>query len=153
MNAASPEFAPHWQARLRGGFPLLDAMRVEVRGDADGWALHAPFAVNRNDHGTAFGGAISTLATIAGWMAALLAAADDADAVIQSGDTEFLLPIHGDFHARVLPPPADDVARLRRALARGRPGRLHLVVEIRDDADVLAARFAGRYVVQAADAR
>ncbi|WP_281279759.1 YiiD C-terminal domain-containing protein [Chitiniphilus eburneus] len=85
---------------------------------------------------------------MAGWMAVLLAAGDGCDAVIQSGETEFLLPIHDDFQAHVLPPPPDELARLQRALARGRPGRLVLQVEVRDGEDRLAARFTGRYVAQ-----
>ncbi|TJZ73361.1 YiiD C-terminal domain-containing protein [Chitiniphilus eburneus] len=78
MSPATPEFAPHWQARLRGGFPLLDAMQVAVVGNAARWALHAPFAPNRNDHGTAFGGAISMLGRVVTCFAAAFGAVRDA---------------------------------------------------------------------------
>ncbi|UXY16848.1 thioesterase domain-containing protein [Chitiniphilus purpureus] len=140
-------FAAAWQARLVTGFPLLAAMQIEVGGDAADWWLTAPFAPNRNDHGTAFGASISTLATIAGWMGALLAGGTDCDAVIQSGSTEFLHPITGAFHARPQPPGPDEIARAHAALRRGRPARLSLRVTVLDEGMRIAAQFEGRYVL------
>jgi thioesterase domain-containing protein len=139
-------FASSWQQRLREGFPLLAAMQVAVLGDEHGWHLSAPFEPNRNDHATAFGGSISTLATIAGWMAVNVAAGEGADVVIQSGSTDFVLPIASDFTAHVLPPLADDLAAFERMYTRRGKGRLAMAVEVKTASNQLAATFHGVYV-------
>ncbi|GGP23242.1 hypothetical protein GCM10010970_32420 [Silvimonas iriomotensis] len=121
-------------------------MQVAVLGDAAAWHLSAPFEPNRNDHATAFGGSISTLATIAGWMAVNVAAGEGADVVIQSGATDFILPIAADFTARVLPPDAADLAAFERMYARRGKGRLAVAVEVITASNALAATFHGVYV-------
>ena len=140
-------FAAAWQARLVEGFPLLAAMGVTVHGDADNWRLHAPFALNRNDHGTAFGASISSLATIAGWMAANALAQRPVDVVIQRGDTAFLRPIAADLQAWVIAPEASQVERLQQTLQRKRPARIALDVAVAaTGSNEIAARFSGVYV-------
>ncbi|MBB5192572.1 thioesterase domain-containing protein [Silvimonas terrae] len=139
-------FAQYWQRRLVTGFPVLAAMQVSVAGEQAAWHLAAPFELNRNDHATAFGGSISTLATIAGWMAVNVVAGEGADVVIQSGATDFVLPIASDFTAHVLPPVADDLAAFERMYVRRGKGRLAVSVEVRTASNQPAATFHGVYV-------
>ncbi|MDR3428173.1 YiiD C-terminal domain-containing protein [Silvimonas sp.] len=139
-------FADYWNSRLRDGFPVLAAMQVHVMGDVDDWSLAVPYEPNRNDHATAFGGSISTLATIAGWMVVNVAAGEGADVVIQSGATDFLLPIPGDFSAHVLPVDEQQLAAFQRMYRRRGKGRLSMTVEVHTASKMLAARFVGVYV-------
>ncbi|WP_145927221.1 YiiD C-terminal domain-containing protein [Jeongeupia sp. USM3] len=144
------DFAARWTARLQTGFPVLAAMQVTLRGDASGWSLHAPFDPNRNDHATAFGGSLSTLATIAGWLytneaAGGVVAADRVDVVIQSGNAHFVAPLHADLVATVLPVGDADLAAFRRTLARRGRARLAVHVSV-GDGTAEAVRFTGQYV-------
>ena len=76
METASPEF---WEERLirlwHGHIPLAAAMQVSIaRIDANALELTAPLDPNANHMGTAFGGALQALATLAGWGASMIAA-------------------------------------------------------------------------------
>ncbi|KAF0813133.1 hypothetical protein IGB42_02533 [Andreprevotia sp. IGB-42] len=148
MGAASA-FAAHWTSRLTGGFPVLAAMQVVVQGDAERWQLVAPFGPNRNDHGTAFGGSLSTLATIAGWMATNLAAGDGYDVVIQSGNADFITPLTGNLLTQVQTIDAATLQRFAATLARRGKARLAVNVVIHDQRNAPVLRFAGQYVAVA----
>ena len=139
-------FASHWTRRLTDGFPMLAAMQVRVEGHEHAWFLAAPFDPNRNDHGTAFGGSLSTLTTIAGWMRTNLAAGDDHDVVIQHGNCDFVRPLTGDLFARPLPVDDLTLQRFSSALARRGRARLAVQVEILNDACEQVVLFSGQYV-------
>ena len=48
--------------------PLVREMQIEVLGEAEGrLRLRAPLAPNVNDKGSAFGGSLASLMTLAGW--------------------------------------------------------------------------------------
>ncbi|MEP6472510.1 MAG: YiiD C-terminal domain-containing protein, partial [Gemmatimonadota bacterium] len=54
--------------------PLAGRLGVTVVGTRDGaLVLSAPLAFNRNHEGTAFGGSLNAVATLAGWSAVWLA--------------------------------------------------------------------------------
>lgn len=132
--------------------PLSAAMQVEVRTAEPGLVeLHAPLAPNVNHRGTAFGGSIATLATLAGW--SLLRVRLDGMAplphlVIRQSTMDFLAPIPGAFSARTrFPDLADWPAFLERLGTRGK-ARLDLLVEVFAD-DILAARMQGQFVALA----
>ncbi|GHD55131.1 YiiD C-terminal domain-containing protein [Jeongeupia chitinilytica] len=143
------DFAARWTARLQTGFPVLAAMQVSLRGDAADWVLHAPFAPNRNDHATAFGGSLSTLATIAGWLyvneAAATVVGDRVDVVIQTGNAHFVMPLQADLLAQVVPPDEAELASFHRTLARRGRARLTLHATVGDGTSE-AVHFTGQYV-------
>ena len=137
------------QAYLYDHIPLARAMAVEVfRATPDEIVLAAPLAPNVNHRGTAFGGSIATLATLAGW--SLLRVRLDAHAplphlVIQRSSLDYLHPIDGTFTARVaFPADADWPAFLARLNGKGR-ARLTLQIEVLCG-DTLAARMEGVFV-------
>lgn len=84
--------------------------------------LHCPLAPNLNHHGTAFGGSLASLATLAGWVLVSHELAEnglgDAPLVVQRSRVKYRAPIAEDFTvvARVSPDRFDAfVARYRRA--------------------------------------
>lgn len=139
-------FAARWQDRLHDGFPLLVAMQLQVVGDAGHWQLQAPFSPNRNDHGTAFGGSLATLAIITGWMAASLLADPDCEVVIQSAHHDYTAPLTGDLVATALPVPTQAASQFARAVARQRPARLEVRVRVQGVDGAVVGEFVGRYV-------
>lgn len=137
------------QAYLHEHIPLAQAMAVEVRAASPAAIeLIAPLAPNVNHRGTAFGGSIVTLATLAGW-SLLRVRLDSATPlphlVIQRSRMDYLRPIDGAFCARVAYPlEADWPTFLARLAERGR-ARLTLEVEVWCG-DTLAARMEGVFV-------
>jgi thioesterase domain-containing protein len=107
--------------------------------------LRAPLAANANSHGTAFGGSLFSLAALAGWAWLTRYAVShrlDADAVIQDGHIDYLLPVHGEFRATLASPPVADIEHFQKMLRRAARGRIRLHVDLHDGAN-LAARFDG----------
>ncbi|SMC29763.1 thioesterase domain-containing protein, putative [Andreprevotia lacus DSM 23236] len=143
------DFARHWTRRLNDGFPVLAAMQVQVEGTPFAWYLTAPFAANHNDHGTAFGGSLSTLATIAGWMSTSVLAGDGYDVVIQTGNTEFIAPLRDDLFARPLPVDQYTAQRFLQTLSRRNKARLSVQVTLLDAQGETVALFSGLYVATA----
>ena len=149
MNAAE------LSAYLATHIPLTQAIGVEVlEVGPQAVVLGAPLAPNRNHRQTAFGGAVSALAMLAGW-GWLRARLDDRPSppqlVIQRQEVEFLLPVDDGFRACCAAPQAAHWQRFARALnARGR-GRLELPVEVHCR-ERLVARFSGTYVAIATGA-
>jgi len=134
---------------LHTHIPLAAAMQVEVQQASPEFiALSAPLAPNINHRGTAFGGSIATLATLAGW--SLLRVRLDGFAplphlVIQRSSIDYLRPIEGSFSAQVAYPAEvnwdDFLLRLRE---KGK-ARLPLNIEVRTG-ELLAARMEGVFV-------
>ncbi|MDO6384780.1 YiiD C-terminal domain-containing protein [Uliginosibacterium sp. 31-12] len=137
------------QAYLHAHIPLSAAMQVEVREATPEYIeLHAPLAPNVNHRGTAFGGSIATLATLAGW--SLLRVRLDGmeplpHLVIQRNTMEFMRPIPGAFSARVHFPADADWPGFQAKLAERGKAKLSLQVEVLSDGAV-AARLDGVFV-------
>jgi thioesterase domain-containing protein len=143
---SGPQSPADLQTRIREEFPIAAHMGiVVVAASEESLVLRAPLAANANHQGTAFGGSLFSLAALAGWawLTRFVARqALDANAVIQDGRIDYLLPVHGAFTATLAPPSAADVGRFRAMLRRAARGRIRLHVELHDDAR-LAARFEG----------
>jgi thioesterase domain-containing protein len=137
------------QRRLDREFPLARHIGVSVAaaGDAE-LVLRAPFAPNANHKATAFGGSLFSVAVLVGWAWAtryLEAHGLNAEAVIQQSTIDYLKPVTGDFEARLTAPPAAQLDRFLKMLARSGKGRLCLTAEIRGG-HTLAAKFEGWFV-------
>ena len=125
---------------LRREIPLSRDMGVRVAAlDGKALELAAPLAPNRNHKGTAFGGSLYSLATLAAWgtVRALLAPAGpgmDGQAVhivIVEGALNYLRPVQGAFVARCERPDGAEAARFRQALLRKGKARIALRSEVR----------------------
>ncbi|PHV11452.1 YiiD C-terminal domain-containing protein [Chitinimonas sp. BJB300] len=145
-----------WQALLYRSIPLASAMAVNTQVMDDGRIdLLAPLAPNVNDKGTAFGGSLVTLATLAGWIEIQRLLDDaglgaDVEVVIQRGETAYLLPVRADFSAVVQPQCPDVLQRFLRQFERRGLARLMVEVTI-VSAGESVARFQADYVAKRGD--
>jgi len=92
--------------------PPLVAMQLELRHfDGQRLYVYAPLAANVNDKGSAFGGSLSGLMTIAGWALATLKlqqAGLEADVYVATSSVRYRAPLLDDLHAQAwLEPDAD----------------------------------------------
>lgn len=143
-------------AYLHSHIPLSVAIQVEVlTANPTRVTLRAPLAPNINHRGTAFGGSIATLATLAGW-SLLRVRLDGLDPlphlVIQRNTMEFLRPLEGNFSAVCQLPAGLDWDAFLGTLRTRRKARAQLVVEVRGEDGKLAARLDGLFVALLPDA-
>ena len=97
------------EAALRGlesqllAMPPARALQPRVAGYSDGrLRLYAPLAANVNDKGSAFGGSLSSLMTLAAWGLTSLAveqAGLDAEVYVADTQLRYLAPLRGDLEA------------------------------------------------------
>jgi thioesterase domain-containing protein len=134
------------------GIPLAAAMGVEIRRlDEHLLEIAAPLAPNRNHMGTAFGGSLQGLATLAGWGVTLIAtgSADTYHVVIRDAQMRFLAPVSGELVATAARPSPGAVAAFHGKLAERGRARLTVPVTIQGPGDTVAARFVGEFVALA----
>lgn len=139
------------QIYLHSHIPLSAAMQVEVvQATPDIIELRAPLAPNINHRGTAFGGSISTLATLACW--SLLRVRTDGmqpapHLVVRRNSVEYIAPALGEIRAIVeFPADADWAAFLAAYTSKGR-ARVSLAAQVLSGQVV--ARFSGDFVALA----
>lgn len=151
--------AKEWVARLQQlwseQIPLAAAMQVEVRSlDARGLCLAAPPGPNRNHVGTAFGGSLQGLATLAGWGTTLVTAGStrDVGVVIAASSMRFIAPVTGELVALAAWPTPAVAASFREQLAARGRAALEIEVTIPGSEVPAAARFSGRFVARRAPA-
>lgn len=141
--------AEELRACLHREIPLSRSMGVRVLEPGPGRVtLEAPLEPNTNHRATAFGGSVSTLATLAGWSLVhgrLRAGRHEAHVVIQRGSTDYLRPITSSFQATCDDVGPDAWDRLLRTMHRSGMGRIHVAVDVTAE-DRVVARFEGAYV-------
>lgn len=100
--------------------------RVELY-DGDSARLAAPLAPNLNHRATAFGGSLSALAILSGWVLVHLQLRERGIAnrlVIQRSALDFAAPVDGDFTATAVLPSAASWSRFLATLARHHAARV-----------------------------
>ncbi len=130
--------------------PLVSAMDIRLQEEAEDWYLEAPLAPNRNHMGTGFGGAIASLATLAGWAQTwmMLPIPENMDIVVARSDIRYLKPATGTLIATADIPLQDNTERfLDRLEKRGRAS-INLTTHVHSN-DVLSATLNGKFVVMA----
>ena len=87
---------PETEAFLHAKIPLARAMGVRVeRCDSEALVLTAPLEPNHNHLGTAFGGSLAALATLAGYAFLWRELRDpDAHIVIRRSELDYRHPVH-----------------------------------------------------------
>ena len=134
-------------AYLHEQIPLTQAMGVEVAAyDRTQLVLTAPLALNHNHLGTAFGGSLNALATLAGYALLWLELKDrTAHIVIRKSSIQFHHPVHGELRAECRVPNETALAEFHQAFARKGKARLELRVAIVEEGTV-AVEFTGTFV-------
>ena len=143
---------PHQlQDFLHHHIPACAALGIRVVSCSSGRVeLLLPHAPNRNHKNTVFGGSTALGATVCGWALVHLNCPEAAgNIVIQSSEIRYTAPAHGDLLLSVRSPDVAEWAHCREMLARRGKGKINLAVSGFSDG-VLAAEWAGRYVVLAA---
>jgi len=128
---------------LHDKIPLTRAMELRVRStERSEFVVTAPLEANHNHLGTAFGGSLSALATVAGY-AFIWNQLGDATAhvVIRDSAMNFRKPVRGELRAVCVAPPAEAIEAFGREFAQAGKARLKLAVRIGDSAE-----FSGTYV-------
>lgn len=115
------------EAYLYEHIPISAAMGVKVLETDPEIRLFAPLAPNVNHRGTAFGGSLASVATLAAWSALRVRLGDSARLVITHQTTEYLRPVEGDFLAVARLPEGEDLERFFAAYHRR--GRARIEVE------------------------
>jgi thioesterase domain-containing protein len=119
---------------LHHNIPLTAALGVHVVSCMpDSLRVAAPLTLNRNHHGTAFGGSLATLAIIGGWSLlhhALTAEGIDTRLVVQHTECDFLEPVAADFAAETRLPPAEEWTRFVKMLRKFRRGRITVETDL-----------------------
>lgn len=132
---------------LHEKIPLARAMdaRVESIG-AKGLVITAPMKANHNHLGTAFGGSIAALATLAGYAMLWQALGDrDAHVVIRDSQMGFRHPVTGTLRAVCPQPDETELKKFRARFARAGKARITLRVTLEENERVCVS-FTGTYV-------
>lgn len=127
--------------------PLTKAMGVRVEAhDGRQLVLTAPLAANHNHLGTAFGGSLAALATLAGYGLLWLELGNrDAHIVIRRSELDYRHPVTGPLRAICRKPPETELAAFRATFAKAGKARIRLEVTVGEAGRVCMA-FAGTFV-------
>jgi thioesterase domain-containing protein len=127
--------------------PITRAMGVRViKYDGGQLRLAAPIALNHNHLGTAFGGSLSALATLAGYGLIWLEMEDKtAHVVIRRSELSFRRPVRGEIVAICRRPSEDQLWLFKHAFALHQKAKISLDVTVEDEG-LVAVEFRGIFV-------
>jgi len=132
--------------------PQVQAMQVEVVGEVDGrLQLRAPLAPNINDKGSAFGGSLVSLMTLAGWGLTTLRLSVQglkADVYVADSHVRYLAPLEGALVAEAWLEDGDWATFIATFRQRGR-ARCKIAARVRLPDGGEATVFSGRFVALA----
>ena len=127
--------------------PITRAMGVRVVSyDGNELTLAAPIALNHNHLGTAFGGSLSAIATLAGYGLLWLELDDkNCHLVIRRSSLAFNRPVRREIIALCRRPRSEELAAFKATFAERRKARIDLQATIEEDG-VVAVEFSGTFV-------
>ncbi len=134
---------------LHDHIPITRSLGARVEHyDGQSVRLSAPLAPNLNHRETAFGGSLSSLAILSGWVLLYLQLRErglETRLVIQRSAFDFEAPVDGDFTATSTLPDAATWSRFLATLARHRSARVTVPSTIACGSGV-GGRHEGTYV-------
>ena len=146
MDSNDPATTLHEHLRL---IPQVLAMQVQLAGERDGrLCLRASLGPNVNDKGTAFGGSLVSLMTLAGWCLVsgrLEQAGLQAEVYVADSDIRYKAPLRADLEAEATLAEGDWPAFLRTLRQRGR-ARVTLRAQVPLPDGGVATEMQARYV-------
>ncbi|WP_193210563.1 YiiD C-terminal domain-containing protein [Luteolibacter marinus] len=127
--------------------PMTRAMGVQVAAlDDEGLVLTAPLEANHNHLGTAFGGSLSAIATLAGYgMLWLELGERDAHVVVRQSEIDYFHPVRGEIRSICRRPSAIEMEDFKARFGRSGKARIDLRVTVEEEGRVCAA-FEGTFV-------
>jgi thioesterase domain-containing protein len=127
--------------------PITRSMGVRVtQYDGSQLRLEAPMALNHNHLGTAFGGSLSALATLAGYGLIWLEMGDKtAHVVIRKSELSFRRPVRGEIVAICPRPSEGELCVFKSTFAQHHKARISLDVTIEEEG-LVAVEFRGIFV-------
>jgi thioesterase domain-containing protein len=127
--------------------PITRAMGVRVtKYDGGELRLAAPIALNHNHLGTAFGGSLSALATLAAYgLIWLEIGGRTAHVVIRKSELSFRRPVRREIVAICRRPSEDELWMFKNAFAQHHKARISLDVTIEEEG-LVAVEFRGIFV-------
>lgn len=132
---------------LHEQIPLTQAMGVQVAAfDATHLILTAPLGPNHNHLGTAFGGSLSAIATLAGYALLWLELGDrSAHVVVRESTIRYDHPVRGDIRAISPRLGAEAVAEFRAKFEKTGKAKIGIPVTIEHEGRI-CVEFTGVYV-------
>jgi thioesterase domain-containing protein len=141
------------EAFLHKKIPLTRAMGLHVaESSAKRLVLEAPLAANVNHLGTAFGGSLHALPTLACYAALwtlLHEAAIDGHVVVKRSQANYRAPVTGTLRAVCVRPPAHACAEFLSDLRRHKKARMELQAVVEGENGEPAVEFNGSFVALA----
>lgn len=138
------------EAFLHDKIPLTRAMGLHVaESTAQRLVLEAPLAPNRNHLGTAFGGSLHNLPTLACYGALwtlLREAGFDGHVVVKRSEAAYRQPVTGKLRAVCARPAAAQIAEFLADLRRHRKARMELDAVVEGDGGKPAVEYRGSFV-------
>jgi thioesterase domain-containing protein len=132
------------------GMPPVAAMQVGVDGYSDGTLqLSAPLSANVNDKGTAFGGSLTSLMTVAGWGLVTLnlrLAGLKADVFVADSQVRYLAPLYADLVAGAAFAEGQSWDTFLDTLRQRGRARIQVDARVQLPEGGLATTLSGRYV-------
>jgi len=134
-------------AFLHQQIPLTQAMGVKLESyDGERLIITAPLEPNHNHLGTAFGGSLSAIATLAGYSLLWLLLGDrSAHIVVRESSIRYRHPVRGVIRALCERPNAASMARFKTQFQETGKARLRLQVRIEEDRQT-CVEFEGEFV-------
>ena len=126
------------EAFFHAQIPITRAMGVSVESfDSESLVLTAPLSVNHNHLGTAFGGSLSAIATLAGY-GVLWMLLDDRSShiVVKNSTIHYHRPVTGEIRAIGKCPDAVAFATFRNRFEKKGKARIRLHVTIEENGEV-----------------
>jgi thioesterase domain-containing protein len=132
---------------LHEQIPITRQMGIRLTSfDSEKLVLTAPLEPNHNHLGTAFGGSLSAIATLAGYSLLWLELGDrDSHVVVKSSSMNYLHPVRGEIRAICGRIDAVTLDRFKKKFARTGKAGLEIAVTIEEN-DRVCMDFKGVFV-------
>jgi thioesterase domain-containing protein len=148
MLTSFSQMEPQLERYLHENIPLTKAMGIKIiLASPERVLLECPLEPNINIHGTAFGGSISALATITGWLWIHVYMRERKLApklVISESKMQFLEPVTGKFSAELRAPSEKIISAFTQSFDRRGSARIDLNVSVLSDGEEVGL-FTGTY--------
>jgi thioesterase domain-containing protein len=139
---------------LHSQIPLTKSLGLSIVSiDEKGALIKAPLAPNHNHMGSAFGGSLSTMMILSGYIwlyDALLKHGHKGHVILSKEESEYLLPVTTDIEVLAKAPSQADWKKFEESFTRKGLGRIVIHSEIPSGTSGPSATFIGEFVARRA---